>query len=95
MPEDVVIAGGGPNGLMLACELGLAGIRALVLEREPELVPRNRANGLIGQVVRLLNRRGLYQRLSGTPEPPQPSRRSCSAVSRCHSTNSTTTRSTD
>ncbi|MER5390064.1 FAD-dependent monooxygenase [Saccharopolyspora sp. NPDC002686] len=72
MPEDVVIAGGGPNGLMLACELGLAGVRALVLEREPELVQRNRANGLIGQVVRLLDRRGLHQRLSGTPEPPQP-----------------------
>ncbi|KAA5832071.1 FAD-dependent oxidoreductase [Saccharopolyspora hirsuta] len=72
MSEDVVIAGGGPNGLMLAVELGLAGVRALVLEREPELVPRNRANGLIGQVVRLLDRRGLHQRLSGSPEPPSP-----------------------
>ncbi|MFB9566215.1 FAD-dependent monooxygenase [Saccharopolyspora hordei] len=72
MPVDVVIAGGGPNGLMLAAELGLAGIRALVLEREPELVPRHRANGLIGQVVRLLDRRGLYQRLSGSPGPPEP-----------------------
>ena len=33
---DVVIAGAGPNGLMLACELSLAGVRPLVLERLPE-----------------------------------------------------------
>jgi phytoene dehydrogenase-like protein len=30
---DVVIVGGGPNGLMLACELALAGARPLVLEQ--------------------------------------------------------------
>jgi 2-polyprenyl-6-methoxyphenol hydroxylase-like FAD-dependent oxidoreductase len=33
MPYDVVIAGAGPVGLMLACELSLAGIRVVVLER--------------------------------------------------------------
>jgi 2-polyprenyl-6-methoxyphenol hydroxylase-like FAD-dependent oxidoreductase len=31
--ETVVIAGGGPTGLMLACELKLAGVDVLVLER--------------------------------------------------------------
>jgi 2-polyprenyl-6-methoxyphenol hydroxylase-like FAD-dependent oxidoreductase len=30
---QVIIAGGGPTGMMLACELGLAGVRPLVLER--------------------------------------------------------------
>jgi 2-polyprenyl-6-methoxyphenol hydroxylase-like FAD-dependent oxidoreductase len=33
MPHDVIIAGGGPVGLFLACELGLAGVSVLVLER--------------------------------------------------------------
>jgi 2-polyprenyl-6-methoxyphenol hydroxylase-like FAD-dependent oxidoreductase len=35
MTLDVVIAGAGPTGLMLACELGLAGVRATVLEKLP------------------------------------------------------------
>ncbi|PPK68306.1 FAD-dependent monooxygenase [Actinokineospora auranticolor] len=72
MSHDVVIAGGGPNGLMLACELSLAGSHPIVLERLPEVTERYRANGLIGQVVRLLDHRGLYQRITGTPEPPRP-----------------------
>ncbi|WP_279339662.1 FAD-dependent monooxygenase [Sphaerisporangium perillae] len=72
MPADVVIAGGGPNGLMLACELSLAGVRPIVLERLPGRSEDNRANGLVGQVVRMLDRRGLYQSLSGGQEPPRP-----------------------
>ena len=72
MVADVVIAGAGPNGLMLACELSLAGVRPVVLERLPEPSRENRANGLVGQVIRMLDRRGLYQRLTGSSEPPQP-----------------------
>ncbi|WP_433167575.1 FAD-dependent monooxygenase [Kribbella sp. CA-247076] len=72
MVVDVVIAGAGPNGLMLACELSLAGVRAVVLERLPEPRRKNRANGLVGQVVRMLDRRGLYQPLAGEPGPPRP-----------------------
>jgi 2-polyprenyl-6-methoxyphenol hydroxylase-like FAD-dependent oxidoreductase len=69
---DVVVAGAGPNGLMLACELRLAGVHPVVLERLSEPSPENRANGLVGQVVRMLDRRGLYQPLAGEPGPPQP-----------------------
>jgi 2-polyprenyl-6-methoxyphenol hydroxylase-like FAD-dependent oxidoreductase len=72
---DVVIAGGGPNGLMLACELALAGVRPVILERLTGPTPEHRANGLVGQVIRILDRRGLYERLARSHQPPVPAER--------------------
>lgn len=69
---DIVIAGAGPNGLMLACELALAGIRPVVLDPLPGPSSEPKANGLIGQVVRTLDMRGLYEMVTGDPNPPQP-----------------------
>ncbi len=69
---DVVISGAGPNGLMLACELALAGVRPVVLERLPAPSDEPKANGMVGQVIRLLDMRGLYQRFTGSDDPPRP-----------------------
>lgn len=70
---DVVIAGAGPNGLMLACELALAGVRAVVLDPLPGPSDEPKANGLVGQVIRQLDMRGLYHAFGGEDGPPQPS----------------------
>ncbi|GAA5075840.1 FAD-dependent monooxygenase [Nocardia iowensis] len=72
IPVDVVISGAGPNGLMLAGELALAGVRPIVLDELPAPSTEPKANGLVGQVVRLLDMRGLYHEFGGAPGAPQP-----------------------
>ncbi|MGW1146889.1 FAD-dependent monooxygenase [Streptomyces sp. NPDC002454] len=67
---DVIIAGAGPTGLMLAGELGLAGVRPLVLERQPQRRDTQKANGLGGQVLRLLRLRGLLDRFEAASTGP-------------------------
>jgi len=69
---SVVIAGAGPNGLMLACELALAGVRPVVLDLLPGPSDEPKANGLVGQVIRQLDMRGLYHAFGGAEGPPQP-----------------------
>jgi 2-polyprenyl-6-methoxyphenol hydroxylase-like FAD-dependent oxidoreductase len=59
---DVVIAGAGPTGLMLACELHLAGIRPVVLERLAEPTGLSKALALVGRSVDILDCRGLLGR---------------------------------
>jgi 2-polyprenyl-6-methoxyphenol hydroxylase-like FAD-dependent oxidoreductase len=72
---DVVIAGAGPDGLMLACELGLAGIRPVVLDPMPGPDPKPKVNRIVGQAARILDDRGLYGALAGTAQPPKPAPR--------------------
>src|SRR5271166_2446052 len=55
---------------MLAAELGLAGIRPVVLDPLPGPNPQPRANGIVGQAVRILDHRGLYGTLAATSDPP-------------------------
>jgi 2-polyprenyl-6-methoxyphenol hydroxylase-like FAD-dependent oxidoreductase len=62
MDADVVIAGAGPTGLMLACELRLAGIQPVVLERLAQPTGLSKALGLIGRAVDTLDYRGLLGR---------------------------------
>jgi 2-polyprenyl-6-methoxyphenol hydroxylase-like FAD-dependent oxidoreductase len=59
---EVVIAGGGPTGLMLACELALAGLGTVVLERLPERPGFCRGFNLNARSLELLDRRGLVER---------------------------------
>jgi 2-polyprenyl-6-methoxyphenol hydroxylase-like FAD-dependent oxidoreductase len=73
---DVVIAGAGPNGLLLACELGLAGIRPVLLDPMPSPNPQPRVNRIVGQAARLLDHRDLYSAFTGSSEPPKPAARS-------------------
>ena len=67
---DVVIAGGGPTALMLACELRLAGVEPVVLERLPEVSQIPKGNGLVGQIVPMLDYRGLLGRFSAGSTRP-------------------------
>jgi 2-polyprenyl-6-methoxyphenol hydroxylase-like FAD-dependent oxidoreductase len=59
--EQVVIAGGGPTGLMLACELKLAGADPLVLERLAEPSGESRAGGLHPRTLEILDMRGMIE----------------------------------
>ncbi len=61
--HDVVIAGAGPTGLMLAGELALAGVDVAVVERRPrqDLVG-TRAGGLHARSLEVLDQRGIAGR---------------------------------
>ncbi|MEU9556471.1 monooxygenase [Streptomyces fumanus] len=62
MDVDVIVVGAGPTGLMLACELALAGVRARVVERRTEPQRDSRALTLHPRSVELMDQRGLADR---------------------------------
>src|SRR5919198_3613272 len=61
--HGVVIAGGGPTGLMLAGELALAGVDVAIVERRAsqDLVGL-RAGGLHSRTIEVLDQRGIADR---------------------------------
>jgi len=59
----VVIAGGGPTGLMLAGELALAGVDIAIVERRVNQdLPGSRAGGLGARTLEVLDQRGIVDR---------------------------------
>ncbi|WP_225409502.1 FAD-dependent monooxygenase [Stigmatella hybrida] len=59
----VLIAGGGPTGLMLAAELALAGIDVAVVERRVnQELPGSRAGGLHARTIEVFDQRGVAER---------------------------------
>src|SRR5687767_15635384 len=60
---DVIIAGCGPTGAMLAAELRLHDVRVLVLEKETEPVSFVRIVGLHIRSLELMAMRGLLERI--------------------------------
>ncbi|MCX5330539.1 rifampin monooxygenase [Streptomyces sp. NBC_00140] len=59
---DVIIAGGGPTGSMLAGELRLHGVRVLVLEKDAEPAAYVRSLGLHVRSIEVMDQRGLLER---------------------------------
>jgi bifunctional hydroxylase/dehydrase len=61
MSRTVVVAGGGPAGLMLACELGLAGVQSIVIERFTEPSGYSRSLTMHARTREVFEQRGMDQ----------------------------------
>ncbi|MGH8995566.1 MAG: FAD-dependent monooxygenase [Acidimicrobiales bacterium] len=70
----VVIAGGGPTGLMLAAELTLAGADVVIVERRAsQELDGSRAGGLLPRTLEVLDQRGIAERFLSEGEGQHPS----------------------
>jgi 3-(3-hydroxy-phenyl)propionate hydroxylase len=59
----VVIAGGGPTGMMLGGELALAGVDVVIVERRTSrALESSRAGGLYARTIEVLDQRGIAER---------------------------------
>lgn len=72
LDADVVVVGAGPIGAMLGCELRLAGVEVIVLERRPGADETPRGGGLAGHILEVLRYRGLLERFEQASPLPYP-----------------------
>jgi 3-(3-hydroxy-phenyl)propionate hydroxylase len=71
----VVIAGGGPTGMMLAAELSLAGVDVAIVERRATaVIVGSRAGGLHARTIEVLDQRGIADRFLAEGQPMQVAR---------------------
>ena len=61
---EVVVAGGGPTGLWMACELSLAGVPAVVLEKLSKPTGLSKALGLQARSMEMFAYRGILDRFT-------------------------------
>lgn len=60
---DVIIAGGGPSGLILACELGRKGVSCLLLDMKPSTAFNPQANATQARTMEHYRRLGFAQEI--------------------------------
>jgi 2-polyprenyl-6-methoxyphenol hydroxylase-like FAD-dependent oxidoreductase len=73
--HQVVIAGGGPTGLMLAGELALAGVDVVIVERRAtQELEEARSRGMHSRTLEVLDQRGIAERFLAEGQPAQISR---------------------
>jgi 2-polyprenyl-6-methoxyphenol hydroxylase-like FAD-dependent oxidoreductase len=58
---DVIVAGAGPSGLMLAGELRLSGLSVIVLDRLEQPMQQSRALGFSARTIEEFGQRGLLE----------------------------------
>jgi 2-polyprenyl-6-methoxyphenol hydroxylase-like FAD-dependent oxidoreductase len=70
----VVVAGGGPVGMMLAAELALAKVDVAIVERRTDhVLVGSRAGGFHSRTIEVLDQRGVVDRFLGEGQPAQAS----------------------
>ena len=67
---DVLIAGGGPCGLMLAIELGKRGVRCLLVDSKPDTAFNPQANATQARTMEHFRRLGFAQEIRAMGLPP-------------------------
>jgi 3-(3-hydroxy-phenyl)propionate hydroxylase len=70
--HEVLIAGGGPAGMMLAAELALASVDVAIIERRPDHeLADSRAGGFHSRTIEVLDQRGVADRFLAEGQPVQ------------------------
>jgi 2-polyprenyl-6-methoxyphenol hydroxylase-like FAD-dependent oxidoreductase len=70
LDAEIIVVGGGPCGLVLACELGRRGIRTLLFNDRETTSPHPQANATQARTMEHYRRLGFARRIRGAGLPP-------------------------